>query len=116
MPPCAAAVVAADLREPLEGARDRAASGVARIEFADDDSAALHAASRAAQELVLFGQWQVVQNVDQEHRVEWPIGQREQIERFEFGVLPRSALRDGDLAGVQIEAQESAAATQLPQK
>jgi len=112
--PGATAIVADDLGNPFEAARDEAARGIACVELSDHDPPLPHAAAGAPQELVLLGQRQVVQDVDQQQRVHFAFAQLEQIERLELPVSGGCALGDGHFARVRVEAKELATAAELP--
>jgi len=109
-------IVASRLRDPFEAARDRTARRFARVQFADQDSPTRHAADRATEQLVLVGQRQVVQNVDQEQRVHFTLGESEQVLRLESRALGSGVFGNGQLARVRVETKELARAAQLPQK
>jgi len=110
----ATTIVARDLCDPFEAARDPTARGIAGVQFADHDSTTRYAADRATEQLVLFGQCQVVQDVDQEQRVHFALGKFEQVVRLESCVLRSGAFGDGHLAPVRVEPEELVRAAKLP--
>jgi len=114
--PGATAIVAGDLREPFEGARERALRCALCVQLADKDSAARHAARCTPQELVLLAERQIVQDVDQQQGVDFALGEFEQIECFELGIPVRGALREVHLARVRVETSELCHAPQFPQE